>query len=50
MAYPVQVLCMSAALGLGYQVMGIALTSGNFAVAQRTHEIHWRVRNPFLLE
>jgi hypothetical protein len=50
MAYPVQVLCMSAAFGLGYQVMGIALASGNFAFAQRTHQIHWCIRNPFLLE
>jgi hypothetical protein len=50
MAYPVQVLCMPAAFGLGYQVMVIALVSGNFALTQRAHQIHWYIHNPFLLE
>jgi hypothetical protein len=50
MAYPVQILCMPAAFGLGYQVMGIALVSGNFALTQRAPQIHWYIHNPFLLE
>jgi hypothetical protein len=50
MAYAVEVLCMFATFGLGYEVMGIALASRNFAFAQRTHQIHCYICNPFLLK
>ena len=50
MTNPVQELGMPATFGLGYQVMGIALALGNLAPTKRTHQIHRRSRNPFLLK
>jgi hypothetical protein len=50
MAYAMQVLGKSAAFGSWYQMMGVALTFGNLAFAQRTDQVHRRSHDPIFLK